>query len=104
MELINGVPRFQKKVISKDLDWHHEDLSDEACVFIEIISLIYNDEFKPSIEMILELKQYKEKSETYLMELMNITIENKLIDLMIKKVENEIKFIDEILKGAKAEI
>ena len=100
MELINGVPRFQKKVISKELDWHHEDMSDESCVFIEILSLIYNNGFKPSIEMILELEQYKKKSETYLMELKNIVIENQLIDMMINKVEHEIKLIDEILKGA----
>ena len=103
MELINGVPRFQKKVISKDLDYYDDNMTEEGFIFIEIMSLMYNDEIKPSIEMILELKQYKEESQSYLMELMNITMESQLIDSIIGKVRNEIELINVILKGVHSE-
>lgn len=103
MELINGVPRFQKKVISKDFDNYEDDMSEEAFILIEIMSLMYNNDFKPSIEMILELKQYKEKSEVYLLELMNIQIESQLIDSTMAKVKNEINIINSILRGAKTD-
>lgn len=107
MELRNGVPVFQKKVIDKQYfdNYYNEEMSflleetPESMRFLEIINLQYNHEIKLSMEMILALKQYKEQSKSYLLDLQNIFIGEDLIELVIKKVKNEIELIDEILKG-----